>query len=333
MDSFTTLIKGARLIVETCMTVKEGDSVLIIADETHRKVAQAISGVAFSLGAWPVIADVTPQVTACLASLQVPMEPPPHLAAAMVNADEIIITTNLEWANRFAHVDPVGEAVRRGAKIASVEEGMGSWEMTIEDIQATTERAERLIAAMEGARWAHVTSPAGSDLMICIEGRPPLKVVPIKEPGVMMGPIPLWGEVAYAAIEDKSEGIMVYDGVMLGVGAATELSDPIRLVIKEGRAVEITGGKEAGRLREAIAGSDENADVVAEFAIGTSELSDFGSPSEKGKLSTIHFGLGDNHHCYPGGQSVSRTHLDGTLRDVTLEVDGRLLIKDGELVI
>jgi len=335
MNSFTTLIKGARLIVETCMTVKAGDSLLIIADEEHMKEAQAVAGVAVSVGARPVIADVTPQVVACLADVTEPMEPPPHLAAAMLNSNEILIITNLEWANRFAHVNPVRGAVDRGAKIASIEPGMASsWGgMSVDDIKATVARAERIMAAMEGADWVRVTAPGGTDVRVNIEGRPPLKVIPIKDPGIMMGPIPIWGEVAYAAVEDKTEGIIVYDGIMLGVGVQGTLPEPIKLVVKKGRVVEFSGGAAAQSLKSTIEGSDENANIVAEFAIGTSERSPFGTPSEKGKLGTVHFGLGDNAHAYPGGQSYSKYHLDGSVRNVSIEVKGRWIMKDGKLLI
>lgn len=333
MKSPMTLIKGARLIVEHCMTVKAKDNVLIIADDDHMAIAESVAGVAFSLGAYPVIANVTHHVTSALASLAVPMEPPPHLAEAMLHSDEIIITTNLEWANRFAHVNPVKGSVEKGAKIASIEEGLGEWDLEIEDINRITERAEKIIQAMQGARWARVTGPGGTDVKICIEGRPALKVVPVKEPGVMMGPIPLWGEVAYAAVEDKTEGQIVFDGIMLGVGVSGTLPTPIKLTIKDGRAVEITGGEEAEKLRAAIQGADSQANVVAEFAIGTSDKEKFGSPSEKGMLGTAHFGLGDNAHCYPGGQSWSQVHLDGSVRDITLEVDGERIMEDGKIVI
>lgn len=333
MKSYTTLIKGARLVVETCFAVKEGDAVLVICDEDHRREAEAIAGVAVSLGAYPVVADVSHHVSAALASMKVPMEPAKNLAAAMEASDVIIITTNLEWANRFAHVNPVAASVKKGAKIGSVEEGMAEWDLTKAEIDETVGRAERLMAALEGVEWVRVTNPAGTDVKVCIKDRPPLKVVPIKGAGEMMGPVPLWGEVAYAAVEDKTEGIIVVDGIMLGVGVFGSLSEPIKWVIKDGRAVEISGGVEAERLRTVVAGSDENANVVAEFAMGTSTKSPSGSASEKGLLGTIHFALGDNSHCYPGGQSHSALHLDGCLRNISLEAGGRTLIKDGALVI
>ena len=333
MKSMITLLKGARLIVEHCMTVKAGDKVLIIADHDHMMNAEALAGAAFAVGAYPVIANVTHHVSSALASMEVPMEPPAHLAEAMIHSDEIIITTNLEWANRFAHVNPVRASVERGAKIASVEEGMEDWDLTIEDINEITQKAEKIIHAMKGAKWVRVTSPGGTDVKISVEGRPPLKVVPVKEPGIMMGPIPLWGEVAYAAVENKTEGKIVIDGIMLGVGVYGSLNNPIEWTVKGGRAIEVKGGEEAERLRSAIRSSDENGTVVAEFAIGTSHKEKFGSPSEKGMMGTVHFALGDNFHCYPGGQCLSKLHLDGSVRNVTIEVDGKMIMKDGKLVI
>jgi leucyl aminopeptidase (aminopeptidase T) len=333
VKSYTTLIKGARLVVETCFAVKAGDAVLVICDEDHRREAEAMAGVAVSLGAYPVIADVSHHVSAALASMKVPMEPARNLAAAMEGSDVVIITTNLEWANRFAHVNPVAASVKKGAKIGSVEEGMAQWDLTKAEIDETVARAEKLMAALDGVEWVRVTNPAGTDVKVCIKGRPPLKVVPIKGAGEMMGPVPLWGEVAYAAVEDKTEGVIVVDGIMLGVGVFGSLSEPIRWVIRDGRAVEIAGGAEAERLRAVVAGSDENADVVAEFAMGTSTKSPTGSASEKGLLGTVHFALGDNAHCYPGGQSHSSLHLDGCLRHISVEAEGRPLIRDGALVV
>lgn len=333
MKSMITLFKGARLIVEHCMAVKPGDKVLIIADHEHMMNAEALAGAAFAVSAYPLIVNVTHHVNSALASMEVPMEPPAHLAEAMIHSDEIIITTNLEWANRFAHVNPVRASVERGVKIASVEEGMESWDLTLQDIDEITHKAEKIIHAMEGAKWVRVTSPGGTDVKISIEGRPPLKVVPVKEPGVMMGPIPLWGEVAYAAVENKTEGRIVIDGIMLGVGVYGSLNQSIEWIVRGGRAVEIKGAGEAERLRNVIQASDENGNVVAEFAIGTSHKEKFGSPSEKGMMGTVHFALGDNFHCYPGGQCLSKLHLDGSVRNVAIEVDEKMIMKDGKLLI
>ena len=75
------------------------------------------------------------------ADVRFPMAPPANLHRAMVGSDEVIIITDLEWANRFAHVNAVRETCEANGKIASVEPGMGEWGLTLEDIETATKRA------------------------------------------------------------------------------------------------------------------------------------------------------------------------------------------------
>jgi leucyl aminopeptidase (aminopeptidase T) len=281
--------------------------------------------------AWPVVMNNEMQVRRGLADTLFPMAPPQNLHQAMTSSDEIIIITNLEWANRFAHNAAVKESVANNAKIASVEPGMGEWGLTVEMLHAARQRAQDAMKALEGVEKVRVTSPKGSDFTVTIKGRPPLALVPIKERGVMMGPLPLWAEVAYAAVEDQTAGTMVVDGVMLGIGLPGQVNEPITWTIEGGKAVKIEGGDDAGRLREVIEGV-ENSTVIGEFAFGVSDIAPFGTPSEKGRVGTVHCALGDNHSAYPGGQNVCKLHLDGVVLDATLQVvdDGRYIIKDGQ---
>jgi leucyl aminopeptidase (aminopeptidase T) len=323
--------KDAELVVDVCMSVEADDVVTVICDNEHREQADALASVALDRGAWPVIMDNEAQVKRGRADTHFPMEPPRNLHEAMTSSDEIIIVTNLEWANRFAHVPAVKQSVENNAKICSVEPGMGEWGLTVEKIHAATQRAKDAMAALEGKKECHVTSPAGTDVRVSIEGRPSLEVTSIKKRGQMMGPLPLWAEVAFAAVEDRTEGTIVVDGVMLGIGLEGQVSEPITWKMEKGRAVSIEGGDEARRLREVIDGV-ENADVAGEFAFGVSEVAPFGTPSEKGRVGTVHFALGDNHLAYPGGQNVSKLHLDGVILNASLQIvdDGSWIVKDGQ---
>lgn len=328
------LRRDAELVVDVCMSVEEDDVVTIITDDAHREQADALAQVAVERGAFPVIANNEHQVRRGLADTCFPMAPPANLHQAMVNSDEIIIITNLEWANRFAHVSAVRESCANNAKIASVEEGMGSWDLTEDDIRDATQRARDAIEALKQTERVRVTSPAGTDVVVSIKGRPALEVTPIKKRRQMMGPVPLWAEVAFAAVEDQTEGVIVVDGVMLGVGLDDQVDEPIIWTLENGRAVSIEGGAEAERLRSVLDGV-ENADVIGEFAFGTSEKSPYGSPSEKGRLGTVHFALGDNHNAYPGGQNVSSLHLDGVCLNASLQLEstGEYIIKEGRWVL
>jgi hypothetical protein len=75
--------------------------------------------------------------------------------------------------------------------------------------------------------------------------------------------------------------------------------------------------------------------VIGEFAFGVSEVAPFGTPSEKGRVGTVHCALGDNHNAYPGGQNVSELHLDGVVLEASMQIvdNGRWILKDGEWVL
>ena len=330
-ESGTKLGRDADLIVGTCMSVEHGDVVTIITDDAHAREADALAAGVLARGGFPVIMNNEAQVRRALQDMRFPMAPPRNLHQAMVSSDEIIIITNLEWANRFAHVSAVRESCANNAKIASVEEGIGTWELGEGDIHEATKRARDAIKALTGVKRCRVTSAKGTDVTVSIEGRPALEVTPIKKRGQMMGPIPLWAEVAFAAVEDQTSGRIVVDGIMLGIGLRGQVKQPLTWTVKNGRATAIEGGPEAQRLREVITGVD-GADVIGEFAFGTSTKSPFGSPSEKGRLGTVHFALGDNHNAYPGGKNVSTLHLDGNILDATLQIvdTGQYILKDGK---
>ena len=325
------LLKDAALIVDVCFSVEEGDVVTIICDDDREEEARAVAEVVVERGGWPVVMNNETQVRRGRADVRFPMAPPANLHRAMVGSDEVIIIANLEWANRFAHVNAVRETCEANGKIASIEPGMGEWGLTREDLERSAQRTKQAVAALAGKKQCHVTTALGTDFYVSIDGRPPLELTPYKGRGQMMSPIPLWTEVAFAAIEDFTHGTAVVDGVMLGIGLQGQVEEPIKWTLEGGKCVAIEGGEDAERLRKAIDGV-ENATVIGEFAFGTSEKAPFGTPSEKGRIGTVHLALGDNHIAYPGGQNHSVLHLDGVFLNATLQVvdDGTYILKDGE---
>src|SRR5438477_2618326 len=330
----TDLKKDAALIVDVCFGIEEGDVVTIICDDEREDEARAVSEICVERGAWPEIMNNEMQVRRGRADVRFPMAPPANLHRTMVGSDEVIIIAELEWANRFAHVNAVRETCEANGKIASIEPGMGEWGLTQEDLERSAQRTKDAVEALAGKKQVHVTTALGTDFYVSIEGRSPLCLTPYKARGQMMSPIPLWTEVAYAAIEDFTHGTAVVDGVMLGIGLSGQVKEPIRWTLDGGKCVSIEGGEEAEKLRKAIDGV-ENATVIGEFAFGTSEKAPFGTPSEKGRIGTVHLALGDNRNAYPGGQNVSSLHLDGVFLNATLQIvdDGTYIVKDGEWVL
>jgi leucyl aminopeptidase (aminopeptidase T) len=330
MPSEAKIREHAELIVDTCFTVEQGDTVTIICDDEHAHLAKVVAQVAAERGASPVIMNNEEQVARGLADTLFPMAPPQNLHDAMLRSDEIIIMTNLEWANRFAHVSAVRESCANNVKIASVEGGMGDWDLKVEDILASTDRAVAAIEKLRGTDRVRVWTPQGTDVTVSIKDRPALQVTPIRQRGWMMGPLPLWAEVAFAARETETNGVIAVTGNMLGIGVDV-VSSPIYWHVKDGKVVKIEGERDAQELARVIEGVP-NVEVVAEFAFGTSDKSPLGSPSEKGRIGNVHFAMGDNRNAYPGGQNSCKLHLDGVVRGATLELlDGNkgFIFRDG----
>ncbi len=321
---------SAELVVDVCFEVKEDEVVTIITDNRRKEEAEMVATVVSERGGWPIVVNNDTQVRRALKDTLFPMAPPRNLHTAILNSDDIIIMTNLEWANRFAHVPAVKEAVAHHSRIGSVEEGFGRWAVSVEDIRRTIENAQAAIRLLEGKTRVRVTSPGGTDVEVSIEGRPALEVVPVKLRGAMMGPVPLWGEVAYGAVETQTEGTVVIDGNMLGIGVPGHVEHPITWRVEGGRYKAIEGGEEAARLLDYIK-DVPGTEVVAEWAFGTSDFAPLGSPSEKGRKGTSHFALGDNQNCYPGGRNHSVLHLDGVVLNATIQIidTGEYIVKEG----
>ena len=155
------LLKDAALIVDVCFSVEEGDVVTIICDDEPRGRGRARSRRScVERGGWPVIMNNEKQVRRGRADVRFPMAPPANLHRAMVGSDEVIIIANLEWANRFAHVNAVRETCEANGKIASIEPGMGAWGLTREDLERSAQRTKDAVAALAGKKQCRVTTRA-----------------------------------------------------------------------------------------------------------------------------------------------------------------------------
>ena len=75
---------------------------------------------------------------------------------------------------------------------------------------------------------------------------------------------------------------------------------------------------------------DENANVLAEFGIGTSINSKWDSQMMESEQArgTVHFGFGSNT-MFKGGQNESCQHTDYIIVKPTIVVDGKCICRDG----
>ncbi len=327
MVSFESAVREAKLAIEHCYSVKRGENVAILTDQDHMIEAKALAAVAGQIGANVVLLDASDYVQSGMLMAGIP-EPPSHIASMMEKTQVFIVKTEMDFAHRFAHTEASRIVERNKGRIASVEEEMGTWGIDYEYLVETKDRTAKLGAITGKADKVRVTSDKGTDVSFSIKNRPALVIVPQRAPGDVMSPLPLWGEVAHSIIENTGNGVVVADGIANAV-ANNGLKEPITYSVKNGRAFDIRGGDEAKRWRSVIESADENANVLCEFAVGTGRRERWNTVSEKGALGTMHLALGENAGPYPGGKNRSKVHLDVTIRQPTIEADGRVVVEKG----
>ncbi len=244
------LLKDAALVVDVCMSVEEGDVVTIICDDDHaRRRPSAVAEVVRR--ARRLAGDHEQRARRCAAVARTcasRWRRRANLHRAMVGSDEVIIITNLEWANRFAHVSAGPETcdgerqdrLDRAGHGRLGPHGRGSR-------NAIAQRTKDAIAGA-GGEEARAASrrPLGTDFHVSIEGRPALEVTPIKAARPDDGPGAAVGRGRLRGVEDFTHGTAVVDGVMLGIGLEGQVKEPIRWTL-EGGTLRRDRGRRGGR--------------------------------------------------------------------------------------
>lgn len=312
-----TLVAAANTALRTCLAVKPGETVLVVTDVLKRNIGVALWEVAKSLGAEAMLAEIIPRS-------RNGEEPPAPIAALMAASSVVLCPTS----KSLTHTAARREACAHGARIATlpgITEDMMIRTLAA-DYKAIAERSERLAVELERGSEVHITNPAGTDIRLVRGDRKPKPDTGFYHHPGDFGNLPA-GETFFAPIEGTAQGTIVFEGAMAGVG---KLKKPIRIVVKDGLAVEITGGSEAQQLNDLIAPLGEAARNIAELGIGTNDCAKItGAILEDEKvMGTVHLALGDNMSM--GGAVSVASHLDGLILKPTVYVDGRMIMEAGK---
>jgi len=110
------------------------------------------------------------------------------------------------------------------------------------------------------------------------------------------------------------------------------LKSPLVVHVEKGKAVDVDGDG-ADFLREVFERYGEDARNLAEFGIGTNPMARItGKILEDEKvMGTVHFAFGDNS-TFGGNVSVD-SHLDGLVKEPTIEVDDIIIMNRGVFTI
>jgi leucyl aminopeptidase (aminopeptidase T) len=277
-------------------------------------------------------AEVGGDVTVCVMPLrrQDGQEPTGPVARAMSRADVIFSPVRIS----ITHTRAMRTALDVGARVcmmtAYTDQIMTSPALLETDFEGQAEVCRRIGAAFTEGSSVRLTSPRGTDLRFSIEGRAANVLTNIPEPG-QLAPVPDI-EVNVVPVTGSAEGHFVADASIpyLGIGV---LEEPVSCTVQDGYISRIDGGHEADTLRSHLASFDEPACFnVAELGVGlnpnarlTGEMLE-----DEGVLGTIHIGIGTSHTL--GGEIVAPTHYDLLMWAPTIEVDGRVVQRDREVL-
>lgn len=260
-------------------------------------------------------------------------EPGKEVEEKMKAADVVIAITNYS----LTHTEARENATKAGARIASMPlflaEMFYPGGPMAADYHKIEEETKKIAELITKSKEAIVTSPAGTDMKFSIEGRKGGVDAGIFTEKGAWGNLPS-GEAYCAPVEGTGEGkIVVEPNWYAG------LEENMTLVFEKGNVVEIIGGGKVGDEFRSLLAFDKSEEPyisrrnLAELGVGTNpnaKRPDNILEAEKIK-GTVHLAIGDNSHM--GGKVSSDLHQDFIIPRATLILDGKTIMKDGELLI
>lgn len=313
--------QGARIIVEQWLQAKPDMVLHFITDETKEREAAAFRRAAENCGAVPkitILSSGSVQSGDCIEEMK----------QIMSYSDAIIGATNYSFITTGA----VRYALRRGARFLSLPLSTNDGSSLLEQdfLKMNPRKASRLARYMlpflRFGSHVHITTPSGTDLTLSVRDR---------NPGMFNGITATHGACGSASFElfvppqeRETNGIVVLDGSMGYIGLVTE---PLRLVFRDGVLAEIPASPSGKRLRDFLESfQDPRMYRVAELGIGLNQFAKCRGASyieDESSYGTFHLGFGRNLSL--GGTQDAPGHFDIVTHRPTIRVDGKTIMKNG----
>jgi leucyl aminopeptidase (aminopeptidase T) len=313
------LDSAVRAVVRDCLGVRAGEEVLVICNPATRGLAERLRSEAEGAGADAVLAQIAERDSHA-------GEPPRPVVAAMAVAD-VVLAPTVQSLSHTAARKAASEAGVRIATLPGVTEDMLARVMSA-DMSELRRRGRAIAAALTAGSEARITCPNGSDLRLGLEGR---EAIPdageLTERGAF-GNLPC-GEGFIAPVEGSTEGTLVVDGSIAGVGVPDE---PSTLTVEGGHLVAASG-EAGGELVALLTAHGADGTNVAELGIGSNEKANLtGNVLEDEKiLGTAHVAFGASAAI--GGTVQVPVHLDCVVMRPDIAIDGESLVRAGELLV
>jgi len=359
--------KIAEKIVNYCAGVKDNETVTIIGRKDNLFFCELIGLQCYEIGAIPqviIYSDDYKYKMLTETPIKFLKRLPRHLLA-LIKESNVIITTAFEWEDpklmgevpeekiviqRIAEKpikDVIFDGERRwlGCSFPTEQQAKAIgidfselynmyWDAIDIDYEDLTRKASKLASYLKGKDMVRITSPKGTNVEIKISGRRIGKDDGvIDENDIKIGDpwlnIPS-GEVCLAPVEDGANGKVVFD-IAYYKGKRiedleVELIDGIVKPLKAKKGLEIF----TNRIEKASGDKDK----IGELGIGLNprikEAIGYLATDEK-IIGTCHIAFGENR--FLGGKNVSDIHWDLLIKNTTVVVDDKVIMKNGKFLI
>ncbi len=315
------LASVADQIVRSCIDVKAGEQVAIVADfASDHAVVEALTAAVTVVRGEPTVVVMPERKDAGGKATRI-------VCAALAGADVVIAPTT----TALGFNDEFNEALLRGAR-GLVMTGIRTENLiagaALADYDEVNELTGRLADVAEAGKSVRVTSEGGSDLTASIDGvRVGRGASYARRPGQVSG-FPS-GECWMTPAEGSANGVLVADGSAHVLG---RLSAPVSVRFESGWATDITGGPQSAQLAD-IVGQAVNGRHLGELSIGTNAMARFtGNITEDKKgLGRVHFALG--HSVVGSGGPPSSIHVDLLIMTPTVWIDEVPVVERGRVCV
>lgn len=312
------LLAAARTAVSQCLGAKPHEKMLVITDAPLRAIGYAFFDAGREAGCEVILCEILPRKNSG--------EPPPEPLPEFWKRFDLFVAPT---SRSLTHTRARKEATEAGVRGATLP---GITPETMErclsaDYHAVARRSERLAEVLSRGKVARVTTPAGTDITMSIEGRQAIADTGLLTERGAFGNLPA-GEAFLAPVEGTAEGVIMVDG---SIGDSGALAEPITLTVRKGYVTEVRGPK-AEQLKRLLDPHGREAYSIAELGIGTNDRARIvGNVLEDEKvLGTVHIAVGNN--AFMGGTVNVPSHHDAVLRSPDLLVDGAAVMRSGVLL-
>jgi aminopeptidase len=326
------LTPGARNAIRVCLNVQPHEHVTVVTDRACEEIAASLVAEIAAVGAPHrafVLEEEAPRpLTDLPASIAADME----LSQVSIFAVQV---QQHELASRMQLTNIVNRRRMRHAHMVNItpqimREGMRADYLKVDRL------SQKVIEMVRVAREVRATTPAGSNFVATLN--PDYKW--LKTSGLISPD--KWGNLPGGEIfttPGEVNGTLVVDGVVgdflcARFGMLTD--SPLTLEIEKNRLVAASSANK--ELEDAFwkyTHTDENSDLVGEFAIGTNiELTRLiGNILQDEKFPGIHIAFGNPYGVHTGAQWHSSTHIDVVGTEFDIWVDDTPLMQRGAFLV